>query len=260
MFTFPGGAYDDSDQSLKITAIRELFEETGVVLNINIPHDLKKTMSTTNRSLKEWRKLVQSNPTKYSEFLSSISSSFIESSNYSNLYHFCTFITPDFEPKKFTTLFYLTEFPSHKSHQLEADGYETDSLLWLTPHEALEQNSQGQMVFLPPQFYILSELISLSSNSSSFSTLDQLFSTLSISPCSVSHFPQQIEGLIDCRGYPALKPYPLATPSGSQSSMTLTLPYDECHPFHPPRQEGKKYHRIECRLPMGQGGYTLRKS
>ena len=48
MTTFPGGVFERSDTDLRMTAIRETFEETGVLLGTS-----KKL--TTAQETKQWR-------------------------------------------------------------------------------------------------------------------------------------------------------------------------------------------------------------
>jgi 8-oxo-dGTP pyrophosphatase MutT (NUDIX family) len=246
MYTFPGGVYEESDGNLMITALREIFEETGVFFGNHPP-----------AMIPQWRSIIQQTPSKIHEFLSESS----PSASSSPCFHFCTFQTPDFEKKKYTTLFFLKEAIASDYHAMAADGVETSSLLWIDPSEALKLNSLGQMIFLPPQFYILSEL-------QSSRTQDQLFAQLhSSSPVSApaagqgSYHPKEIYQLIDSRGYPVLKPAPLSEDPLAQrkkDELILTLPYDEKHPEHP-GQEGAR-HRITCTLPMGVKGYHLDKS
>jgi 8-oxo-dGTP pyrophosphatase MutT (NUDIX family) len=264
MYTFPGGAYEESDGNLMITALREIFEEAGVVFGNHQP-----------ATIPQWRNMIQQTPIKFHELLSA-SSPKPSHTFASSCFHFCSFQTPDFEKKKFTTLFFLKEAKPSDYHSMSADGVETSSLLWIDPSKALELNAEGKMVFLPPQFYILSEL-------QSARTRDQLWKQLlqhngasssSCDPYLSLYHPDQIYDLTDSRGYPVLKPAPLVNSSAPvtpqqqktevkgankvHDELILTLPYDEKHPDYP-GQEGER-HRITCTLPMGVKGYHLDKA
>ena len=270
MYTFPGGVYEESDKNLKITAIREIFEEAGAVL---YPYNHQKNDKKDEKiNVIEWREKIRLNPSKFHDFLSLLNLS-IQSNN---LHHFCTFVTPNFEKRKYTTIFFITEINENNSNNLEADGTETSSLKWMDPLQALELNKQKEMIFLPPQFYILKEL-------SDYSSIEMIFSQLlgknyltGITDSTTTsnsgninininrkieeddsnkYLPENVYNLIDDRGFPPYKPNPLLS---SASQMILTLPFDESHPDYPGK-EGQ-FHRIHCTLPMGHGGYQLEKT
>ena len=274
MYTFPGGVYEESDGNLFITAFREMFEETGVLFGNHSPATI---------DIPHWRTIIHQSPARIHELLSLTSPSSAESSilgsmsslgsssvpsgssSGSSCYHFCSFQTPNFEKKKYLTLFFLKEAMPSDYSSMSADGAETSSLTWIEPSKALELNSFGKMIFLPPQFYILSEL-------QAAQTCDQLFHQLSLNQINQSlggepspplqschsYHPNEIYQRIDSRGYPVLKPAPISSPKTTDEELILTLPYDEKHPEFP-GPEGER-HRITCTLPMGVKGYHLEKS
>lgn len=264
MYTFPGGVYEDSDKNLKVTAMREIFEEAGAILYPQNQNNNK------NVNLSEWRKIIRSDPSKFYDLMSILNLPIDQSQQQQqqqqqqscpNFYHHCTFVTPNFEKRRYTTLFFIGELHESDSQHLEADGTETSSLIWIDPLSALESNRQGNMIFLPPQYYILSELSQHQSIESIFSQLNQSSSS-SPSPSKsklnendTSYHPENVYNLIDSRGYPPFKPAPLLS---NETKMILTLPFDEAHPDHPGKTGN--LHRIHCTLPMGEGGYELEKT
>ena len=63
MFTFPGGVAEPSDADLRVTALRELFEETGLLLLRDqfIRDQCKTSRFAPNAAeRKKWREMVHS--------------------------------------------------------------------------------------------------------------------------------------------------------------------------------------------------------
>mgnify|MGYP000901319656 CR=1 FL=1 len=235
-FVFPGGVYEEEDQDLKTTALRELFEETGVLLCSG--HRLNSA------SVWEWRKKVHEKAGAFPDMLSTLRVSM----RYSALKHFCTFVTPEMEKRKYTTLFFLAESSEADLRFLEADGLETSSLAWVDPGEAIEYNNSGKMPFLPPQFYVFKVL-------SQYHSIGEIRENIFDQGGEGSDFSSSNAGsLIDMRGFPAMQPHPLFKES-TKEKIVMALPFDSAHHKFPGRA-GQK-HRINCRMPMGKGGYEL---
>jgi 8-oxo-dGTP pyrophosphatase MutT (NUDIX family) len=118
MVVFPGGRVDGADASEEADpffrcALRETFEETGVVL---------------------------------SEM---------------DLYPWAHWITPEIEPRRYDTRFFVAEMPQDQE-ATDISG-ETDSADWSTPDAALAAERSGRILMLPPTISILIELADLPS-------------------------------------------------------------------------------------------------
>ncbi|KAF9405973.1 Nucleoside diphosphate-linked moiety X motif 19, mitochondrial [Podila epigama] len=169
---FPGGNVDKADHDPRwatllnntpkpnapplhneICAIREAFEESGVLLS-DPPTEL------SNEEIKVWREKVHNDGR---EFYNLCTSHNLKPA-VNSLCHFSSWITPPVEAKRFHTQFYLAVLPwsrdSFSEHRIFADGKETTRLDWFTPEEALEAYKNGDIqTFLPPQFVTLAHLL-----------------------------------------------------------------------------------------------------
>eukprot|EP00656_Telonema_subtile_P025729 TRINITY_DN27768_c0_g1_i1.p1 TRINITY_DN27768_c0_g1~~TRINITY_DN27768_c0_g1_i1.p1 ORF type:complete len:281 (-),score=42.57 TRINITY_DN27768_c0_g1_i1:99-941(-) len=234
-FVFPGGVHEPSDTDLKATAARELFEESGILLSDTPPAS----------SLKPWRKTVHDNPAQFDVMLAQLGANVRRGS----LHHYVTFITPSFETRKYTTLFFLAEITEREACAGLADGHETEELQWMDPSEALAKLARGEIQMLPPQFYVLSELCQ-------HKKLDAVLEQVSAARLSEQVSVETCVDRLDARGYPAMQPLPVQT--DDEQGITLALPKDEEHHQFPGVKGAR--HRIVCRLPVGQGNYVLQRN
>ncbi|KAL1924199.1 uncharacterized protein VTP21DRAFT_7234 [Calcarisporiella thermophila] len=187
---FPGGIVDSADEdttwqemyphlnnkkgllSHRICAIRETFEESGVLLVEN--HGAGLTL----QELEKWRKIVSYiflNAFIYltcSIFIKSTISSQVHN-DASQLYHLCNkydlrplvepllplghWITPQKFPRRFDTLFFLVTLTSVPF--ASADLEETTQLHWFTPSEALRAFEREEIKLYPPQLATLLQLV-----------------------------------------------------------------------------------------------------
>jgi 8-oxo-dGTP pyrophosphatase MutT (NUDIX family) len=161
---FPGGkaapadaspywdAYTDGDygpvqQDARIAAIREAFEESGLLLarpakargpgaplvGADIAGRLAPHRSAVDRGEVSFLELVRSEGLVLA---------------LDSLVHFGHWITPVMMPKRFDTHFYLAPAPEH---QIAAhDGRETTDAVWLGADEALRQEREGQATIIFP--------------------------------------------------------------------------------------------------------------
>jgi 8-oxo-dGTP pyrophosphatase MutT (NUDIX family) len=124
-WVFPGGALDEEDQrgttleTMRVTAARELFEETGVWLGTP-PADA----ATKRRALL----------TDEIAFASLLAEAPAELERLVWTSHW---ITPTPVPKRFDTYFFVTEVPRDVEASLEGD--ECADLRWLAPEAALAE-------------------------------------------------------------------------------------------------------------------------
>ncbi len=118
-----------------VAAIRELFEETGVLL---------ATHANTVRELETVRNGLNRNSQSWSEFLRNSNVRLL----CDQLHYFSHWITPDSLPKRYTTRFFLSELPAGQiAHHDEREL--TDSK-WITAADALTEGKAGSMMLHYP--------------------------------------------------------------------------------------------------------------
>ena len=75
-------------------------------------------------------------------------------------------ITPEIVPKRFSTRFFLAQLP--QSQIATTDSDELTSSLWVTPHDALQMYTAGKITLMPPTLKTIEEM-------AKFINLDELF-------------------------------------------------------------------------------------
>jgi len=151
-WTFPGGVLDDDEHVARIcccglaeseansvldvedggldyfsTAVRELFEETGVLL-VN---------EAVDPSLESARRALINGDARWNAFLETNGLTVACDS----LFYFTHWITPTVMPKRWTTRFFLAELP--QGQEAEPDGIEVTESIWLTADKALQHAREG---------------------------------------------------------------------------------------------------------------------
>lgn len=130
---FPGGTVDGADgdgsDGRKRAALRELFEETGVLVTTR-PAD-----ATFPREDRE-------------AVLSKGLAAFGLSWDFGKLVEAGTLVTPPFGPTRYDTTFYVCELPD--GEEAKVDGVELVSGAWWRPEEALRRWNEGAMPIPPP--------------------------------------------------------------------------------------------------------------
>src|ERR1700733_5472329 len=155
---FPGGRVEESDQELadrpqdcpnpeglsadalafRIAAIRETFEECGVLLAR--PHGSQDLIdSATLRRLEDQhRAALNAGSIGFDAVLGS--EGLLPAPDL--LVHFAHWITPSHQPKRYDTHFFLAEAPPE--HLGVHDGWEAVESLWITPAQALADTESGR--------------------------------------------------------------------------------------------------------------------
>ncbi len=153
-FVFPGGRVDDADRHLyarcagctdadastelaverdglayRVAAIRELFEESGVLL----AHDEAGIEFEPARAerLADHREAVARGDLEFAEFLHTESLTIAAD----NLHYVSFWSTPEMSPHRFSTRFFVARLP--EGQEADHDGGETVSSVWLSPSDAL---------------------------------------------------------------------------------------------------------------------------
>jgi 8-oxo-dGTP pyrophosphatase MutT (NUDIX family) len=153
---FPGGTFDlAQDQSFAITAVRETFEETGLLL----ARGSQSTPSLTKLQLDQAREQIHNHQLSFREFLNNAGLQ----TDVDSLLPFSQWITPQTSLRRFHVHFYLhlpnSSAPSDGDTQPEGDGgIEIVSAKFIRPQDVLSQHRAGKVLLMPPQFYLLSLL------------------------------------------------------------------------------------------------------
>jgi 8-oxo-dGTP pyrophosphatase MutT (NUDIX family) len=155
-YVFPGGVVDATDhggrdhgQAHAFAAIRETFEECGVLLASG-PEVNPTALEADRLALIEHRAtfdevLARHRAVAQPQLLRAWS----------------RWITPDFEPRRYDTLFYVAIAP--KQEDAHFVGGEADAAQWVTPKDAVAAHERGEWLLMPPTESTLRELATFTS-------------------------------------------------------------------------------------------------
>lgn len=140
--------YDDRELYMRVAAIREAYEECGVLL----ARDTSGRIIDAARlvELEPWREKLNSGEVGIAEFCEQhglrIAADMLTS--------YAHWITPKMMPKRFDTLFYLAVAPD--DHVAVHDGTESVDSVWIRPQDALDAAAEGtRTVIFPTRMNIL---------------------------------------------------------------------------------------------------------
>lgn len=145
MYVFPGGAVDAEDSSYEIAAIRECFEEAGVLLARNESGSFPRFDDPVLASrFNDYRHDVHEGRRSMTSVLreEGLTPSTDE------LHWVSHWVTPFGEIRRFDTRFFVTATPDDQE-PLHDDKELVDSL-WVAPPEALSRSTRGELLMLPP--------------------------------------------------------------------------------------------------------------
>lgn len=162
-YVFPGGVEEQVDNSKdwtnifqknsknlvpntsKITGIREVFEESGILLFT------KSKIGIEN--VKQWRDDIHKNSQKLIEFCEKYECI----PDIESLISYSNWLTPKQEKRRYDTDFYITRIDEINSEMIH-DGKETTDSQWISPKEALESFEKGNIYLAPPTWYTIREM------------------------------------------------------------------------------------------------------
>jgi 8-oxo-dGTP pyrophosphatase MutT (NUDIX family) len=195
-FVYPGGRVDRDDGSLEIcsfskgitfdeahkilggttspeesfahwiAAIRELFEEAGVLLAYDQRGNLFQLKNRDERKkFLHYRESLQKSGLTICEMAQKEKLLFA----LDQLHYYAHWITPEARSERFDTRFFLARYPL--GQEASHDQKETTAGIWITPHKALEENLKGEVFLSPPTLKTLEDL-------SRLKTVDEVFTLL----------------------------------------------------------------------------------
>lgn len=163
-YVFPGGAVDRGDevhddayinnekrdasfsQAYYIAAVRELFEEAGILL---CHKDDGFTVLLEEEAAIEYRRLLINGDISFLHMLKKEALYL----NLANLTYFGRIVTPNLSKIRFDTRFFLARLPEGQTPR--PDENEIDDSLWITPQDALTQYEEEKISLAPPTIHTL---------------------------------------------------------------------------------------------------------
>lgn len=189
VFVFPGGAMDDVDKDLGaeyseesyqskeqyvipgiskpdesisfwVTAIRETFEETGLLFatkNEDTNEYLNLHEQNNYTLIKEYRNQINQNTISFNSFLEKEQLR----PALEKLKYFSHWVTPPFFPKRYDTRFFIAKAPNAQS--AEYHEKEHTEQIWISPQEAINLHYNDEFPLVVPTLMTLKELTQFSS-------------------------------------------------------------------------------------------------
>lgn len=154
----------DKAAGLYFCAIRETFEESGILLAYNSSGDVMNFCGDKDceRRFSEYRLDI------YNKKLSLAGLAEKEGLIYALdiMIPYADWMTPEFETRRFNARFFLARVPAGQNPV--HDDHEMTEAIWLSPLKALEKNETGEIKLMPPTLKTIEEL-------SVFKSIDGLF-------------------------------------------------------------------------------------
>lgn len=160
-YVFPGGAVDPADGSppalarilgadertdpaLSVAALRELFEEAGILIAAHRDGSALRTGESNNQQLLDEMRAAAVDGRSLTEALQQLDLKL----DARELVYYSNWITPPTRPRRFDTHFFIARAPLDQV--AVADAVEVHDGLWLTPGEGLERADAGKITIMFP--------------------------------------------------------------------------------------------------------------
>ncbi|MDQ1485305.1 MAG: hypothetical protein QOJ62_998 [Actinomycetota bacterium] len=166
---FPGGVVDPTDyppdgdlpSAFVTAAVRETFEETGVLLAARAGGSTQAS-EPLEQVLEDERLALLAHDTTLSDVLRRHSLVIAADA----LRPWAHWVTPDFEPRRYDTRFFVALLPGHQATR-EVGG-ESDAVDWVTPAAALAAQERREWLLMVPTEVTLRDLAAHTSAASAF--------------------------------------------------------------------------------------------
>jgi 8-oxo-dGTP pyrophosphatase MutT (NUDIX family) len=145
---FGGSLTEEEALTYGVTAIRETFEEAGVLLAY------RNEYTQENLERVQDRRKVEELPKGWLNDLV-VSEGWMLA--FSRLSRWAHWITPEGMPKRYETRFFLVFM--HPGQECNPDARETTHGIWVSPEKGLVKNLQGEIPLSPPTLVTLHELL-----------------------------------------------------------------------------------------------------
>ncbi|KAM8715163.1 hypothetical protein ACLKA7_002243 [Drosophila subpalustris] len=148
--------------TLRLTALRECFEEVGILLCRN--HEQMTQLDSDgdlsayfqqNFDLEAWQRRVHNKPSDFLELCRKLQ----VVPDLWALHEWSAWATPAFFKKRHETVFFMAFLNAQP--RLQVEPTEVKECLWRSPTELLRLFQYGELWFLPPQIYELSRLLGI---------------------------------------------------------------------------------------------------
>lgn len=168
-YVFPGGRIDEADGDPRLVtncavpersgvpahywygAVREVFEETGVLLARDA-NGVWAPAASTSEEIETWREKLMNDATSLIEIVEQEKLTLVMD----DVVYFSHWITPEAEPRRYDTRFFAAALP--RGRQIRADEREMVDALWIAPSEALERFSANRLPMVFPTVRTLQDL------------------------------------------------------------------------------------------------------
>ena len=161
--TYTGAS--DVQSILRASAIREAFEESGILLARNAQNQAP----APGPALEAWRAGLNQQSMTLGDILEQGQLTLAAD----DLVHYSHWITPEFMPKRFDTHFYLARVP--KGQTADHDGHENVDSVWIRPSQVIEDAQAKRRTVIFPT---LSNVVRLAQ----FNTVAEAFDVISRTP------------------------------------------------------------------------------
>lgn len=139
---FPGGRVEESDASLQHAAVRETFEETGLLLAV------RENGTPASEEIEGLPEGIQAQIEGDAALFTPFLTQWGLSPDVSRMHAISRWITPEGEPRRYDTHFFVAAVPSGQEIR-ELSG-ESVSWQWLSPQQALNEFRAGRCFLMPP--------------------------------------------------------------------------------------------------------------
>jgi 8-oxo-dGTP pyrophosphatase MutT (NUDIX family) len=158
MYAFPGGSVDPRDgsagQAVLCAAAREVFEEAGILLAG--PDESTVVGDVSGDDWEAQRRALVERTLSMADLLRA--RQLVLRADL--LVPWARWITPEFEPRRYDTYFFLSRLPEGQ-YTRDVSG-EADHTVWISPADALARQASGEIAMLPPTLVMLTELAAYS--------------------------------------------------------------------------------------------------